>query len=725
MNKFLIFVFLLISFLSLATEEQKKALLKKAKSAITEQEIINTSIELTAFYESYDYLKWQASVLELKEKYKKTENKKQKFRITISLAKNAIAAGKQVEFQQYFKTLISEKKYVDNITLIDFNHLQIKSLILAGNYEQAKKLANQNLFIAQQTRKNRFVSESYATLAEIYSLQNNMDSAYVCGSYSISFAKRSDSKQRLFQSLHEQAVIFAYFENYEAAVNKELQVLQMAESDDNLYYQVVAFQSIALYSLEIKNLEVALIYLMRAKDLNLKLKDQRISGTNTLIEAGIYVNRKQFVEATNTINKAEKVYKTNKDYKNLGNIQLTKGIIALKLNSFQNSLTAFELASTYFTRSGNLLNQNLVNQFLGEVYLLKNELISSEKYLKIALVENEKRGLKSVKIQTIYKLLSQLYFKKNDLQKAVKYQFLYIDCLEKSTILNSAAIVARMTEGNLREERERLIEFQKESIERKKKEEEIKSLQLSRQLFISGIISGLIIVAFIFYILRLRQEKLKQKQREMELSQSLLRTQMNPHFIFNAMSVIQSYIYANDPDKSSQFLVNFSRLIRLILENSPKEFIPIELEVEILEKYLQAQKMRFDNRFSYSIEVDDNLLNVSAMVPPMITQPFVENAIEHGQLHTIKGGHITISISEKDTMIQIQITDNGVGRKGAQKTKKIKSHKSMAINITKERIEIINFKYKKQGSILIEDFNKEKQTGTIVAILLPLYIDKL
>jgi hypothetical protein len=142
--------------LSLATEEQKKALLKKAKSAITEQEIINTSIELTAFYESYDYLKWQASVLELKEKYKKTENKKQKFRITISLAKNAIEAGKQVEFQQYFKTLISEKKYVDNITLIDFNHLQIKSLILAGNYEQAKKLANQNLFIAQQTRKNSF-----------------------------------------------------------------------------------------------------------------------------------------------------------------------------------------------------------------------------------------------------------------------------------------------------------------------------------------------------------------------------------------------------------------------------------------------------------------------------------------------------------------------------------------------------------------------------------------
>lgn len=724
MNKFLLLVFLLLSFLSLATEEQKKALLKKVNSAFTEQEKINARIELTAFYESYDYLKWQKGVKQLKESYKTTKNQKLKDKIAISLAKNAIAAGKQEEFKKYFKILNFENQQVDRATLTDFNFLKIRSYLLETNYEEAKKLAIQNLVIARQTRKNRFISESYSTLAGIYSLQNNKDSAYICASYSSSFAKRSDTKQKLFQSLHEQAVIFAYFENYEAAVNKELQVLQMAESDNNLFYQVLAFQGIALYSLEIKNLEGATIYLTRAKDLNLKLKDQRISGIITLVEAGIYVNKGQFKEALEAVNQIETFYKINKDYNNLGNCELLKGIVTLKINNFQKSLKSFELASKYFIRSGNLVNLNLVNQFKGEVYLLKNELTSAENYLKITLEENEKRGLKSVKIQSTYKLLSQLYFKKNQLQKAIKYQFLYLDFLEKSTILNSAATVARMTEGNLREERERLIEFQKESIEKQKKEEEIESLQLSRQLFIAGIFIGLIIVGFIFYILRLRQEKLKQKQREMELSQSLLRTQMNPHFIFNAMSVIQSYIYSNDPDKSSQFLVNFSRLIRLILENSPKEFIPIELEIEILEKYLQAQKMRFENRFTYTIEVDENLLNEGAMVPPMITQPFVENAIEHGQLHTIKGGHITITICEKDAMIQIEITDNGVGRKGAQKTKKIKAHKSMAINITKERIEIINFKYKKQGSIFIEDFNKEKQTGTKVTILLPLHIDK-
>ena len=724
MNKFLLFIFLIFSFFSSATEEHRKALIKNVNIAVSDQERINAKIELTEFYESYDFLKWQNGVEELKENYRTLKNRKLKNRIAISLAKSAYNAGNQDEFYSYFKAIDIKNQSFDRISQTEYNFLKIKSYLIETNYQAAKNLAIQNLIITRQSRKNRFVSESYATLAEIYALQNNKDSAYICASYCTSFGKRSDTKQSLFKALHLQATIFANFENFEAAVNKELQVLQLAEADNNLYYQVLAFQGVALYSLEIKNIAESSIYLTRAKDLNLKLKDRRKSAINTLIEAGILVNKGQFQEALVIVKSIQPYFKKINNYDNLGNCELLKGIVELKLKNIQKSLKAFESATLFYNQSGNLYNLAMVNQFVGEAYLTKKDLKNAEKFLKFALEDNEKRSLKTVKIQSTFKLLSQLYFQKNQLQLAVKYQFLYLDFLEKSTVLSSAATVARMTEGNLREERERLIEFQKDSIEKQKKEKEIESLQLSRQLFISGIIIGLIIVGFIFYILRLRQEKLKQKQREMELSQSLLRTQMNPHFIFNAMSVIQSYIYSNDPDKSSQFLVNFSRLIRLILENSPKEFIPIELEIEILEKYLQAQKMRFENRFSYTIEVDENLLNEGAMVPPMITQPFVENAIEHGQLHTIKGGHITITICEKDAMIQIQITDNGVGRKGAQKTKKIKSHKSMAINITKERIEIINFKYKKQGSIQMEDLDKTKQSGTVVTILLPLQIDK-
>jgi len=723
MRQILILIFFFVSFVGFSITKEEQELIKKSNTAVSETAKVLILIDLTSFYETYDFVKWQVGVRKLENYYSKLKNSDLKNRVAIALAKYAINNGNISGFKRYFVNLKLGNKALDGSQLSDLNFLKIQLFLLEANYEEAKKLAIQNLVSARKSRKNKFVSQSYATLATIYALQNNQDSAYISASYSTSFAKRSDSKQQLFKALHNQASIFAGFEKYEAAVNKELQVLQLAEEDKNLYFQTIAHKEIALFSMKIKNLEEAKNYLQRAKDLNFKLKDLRINAICTLIEAGVLVNKGQFKEALNAVSMIEKYFKSTKDENNLGNCQLVRGIIELQMKQYHLSLSTFGLAAYYFERSGDFVSLTSVNQFIGEAYLKINNFSYAEKYLLTTLAENGKHGLKSIKNQRTYKLLSQLYFKKNELKKAIRYQFLQLEFLEQNTILNSAAAVARMTEGNLREERERLIEFQKDAIDKQDKEEAIKSLQQSRQLFIAGIVIGLMIIGFVFYVLRLRQEKLKQKQREMELSQSLLRTQMNPHFIFNAMSVIQSYIYSNDPDKSSQFLVNFSRLIRLILENSPKEFILIEVETEILEKYLQAQKMRFENRFTYSLEVDENLANAGAMVPPMITQPFVENAIEHGQLHNIENGHIIIRISQLGEMIQIVISDNGVGRKGAQKTKKIKGHNSMAINITKERIEIINFKYKKQGSILMEDLDKDKQTGTIVTILLPLKID--
>jgi sensor histidine kinase YesM len=198
---------------------------------------------------------------------------------------------------------------------------------------------------------------------------------------------------------------------------------------------------------------------------------------------------------------------------------------------------------------------------------------------------------------------------------------------------------------------------------------------------------------------------------------------MNPHFIFNAMSVIQSYIYDNDTKNSTKFLVNFSRLIRLILENSPKEFIPITTEMEILQKYLETQKLRFEDRFEFDIEMDENMMLDHAMIPPMITQPFIENAIEHGQLHTVEGGFIKIIFKREKDMLHIEIMDNGIGRSNSEKNKKRKDHTSMALNITKERINNLNMKYKTDGYLIIDDYNKELQTGTKILISLPYQVD--
>ena len=160
-----------------------------------------------------------------------------------------------------------------------------------------------------------------------------------------------------------------------------------------------------------------------------------------------------------------------------------------------------------------------------------------------------------------------------------------------------------------------------------------------------------------------------------------------------------------------------------ILENSSKEFIPITTEVEILEKYLEMQKLRFQDRFEYEIDVDFQLYDEHANIPPMITQPFIENAIEHGQLHTIEGDSISVHFSKEDGMLCISITDNGIGRKKSRALKKSSAHNSMAMDITGQRITHLNRKYKSDGKLEIEDFNKELQSGTKVLISLPYTTD--
>jgi LytS/YehU family sensor histidine kinase len=222
---------------------------------------------------------------------------------------------------------------------------------------------------------------------------------------------------------------------------------------------------------------------------------------------------------------------------------------------------------------------------------------------------------------------------------------------------------------------------------------------------------------------RYKQTVSKQRQKEAEMSQTLLRSQMNPHFIFNAMSVIQSYIFENDVENSSKFLVNFSRLMRLILENSHKELIPLETEIEILQKYLETQKMRFGDRFDFQLQFPDELIFDKAMIPPMITQPFIENAIEHGQLHIVENGHINILFRKENNMLLVELEDNGIGRKNAEVNDKRFKHKSMAMAITRDRIENINFKYKSDGKFEIDDLDKISQTGTKVLISLPYRTD--
>jgi hypothetical protein len=290
-----------------------------------------------------------------------------------------------------------------------------------------------------------------------------------------------------------------------------------------------------------------------------------------------------------------------------------------------------------------------------------------------------------------YKFLAQVFAEQNQFQKAFKNLNIFQKYIEDNSYLSGSKAINELTQMYSRELREYRIKEQERVIKDQQKEKELLALKGEKQMSTIVLIIIILISTIVIVLFYLRQAKINQNTKEIEMSQTLLRTQMNPHFIFNAMSVIQSSLYENNPSKSSKFLVSFSRLIRLILENSPKEFITLETEIEILEKYLKTQKLRFENRFDYQINVPEDLIFKKVLIPPMITQPFVENSIEHGQLNIIENGNISIDFSEKDNMLFIEIIDNGVGRaESGKKKNSMNEHKSMALDITNRRVEIIN-----------------------------------
>jgi sensor histidine kinase YesM len=200
-----------------------------------------------------------------------------------------------------------------------------------------------------------------------------------------------------------------------------------------------------------------------------------------------------------------------------------------------------------------------------------------------------------------------------------------------------------------------------------------------------------------------------------------LRAQMNPHFMFNSLNSINNFILKNDPDNASGYLTKFSRLMRLILDNSRNEWVLLENELKALELYIELEALRFDNAFDYRIEVTEDVNPEAVLVPPMIIQPYVENAIWHGLLHRKEsGGKLDIHIWKNGGMLNIEIEDNGIGREEAKKrkSKTATKQKSHGMEITSQRLEIVNKLYGVHASVAIKDVvnGMGESEGTVVLL---------
>jgi len=226
-------------------------------------------------------------------------------------------------------------------------------------------------------------------------------------------------------------------------------------------------------------------------------------------------------------------------------------------------------------------------------------------------------------------------------------------------------------------------------------------------------------------VLKRKNEKLKIIRRQAEfqkqateLEMQALRSQMNPHFIFNCLSSINSFILKSKTDEASKYLTKFSRLIRMVLNNSKQSFISLEDELETLRLYLDMEKLRFKNSFDYAFNLSKNIEAENVFVPPLLLQPFAENAIWHGLMHKQGKGFLGFDFCIEDKYLTCVITDNGIGREQAEilKSKSSEKQKSMGLKITTERLSLLNNNSEKQAFLTIEDMRDENGnvSGTAV-----------
>ena len=352
-------------------------------------------------------------------------------------------------------------------------------------------------------------------------------------------------------------------------------------------------------------------------------------------------------------------------------------------------------------------------------------LIAENNYYLGKNTEAKKQSLKALdlcrelnfttQIPAVSLTLEKIYLKEKNYKEALKSFELYVKISDS---------LRNDKNRKLASDKELDYEFEKKENENKllSQQNQIQSLRINQNKNFILTLGAVLILVFIIGYLFLRQTKFKADQQSSQLEQKLLRSQMNPHFIFNSLQAIQNYILKHDEKEAVRYLSSFASVTRNVLENSRMDVIPLKKEISLLENYLQLQKLRFKNRFDYEIKVDEIIDTEHTSVPPMLAQPFIENAVEHG-FHDIEGqGKITISYTVKNNELVMEIIDNGTGMKDGYSQNK--QHQSLALEITKERVSLMNKKTKRKVVFLLAEAfpDQLERKGLKVSFTLPLTI---
>lgn len=359
------------------------------------------------------------------------------------------------------------------------------------------------------------------------------------------------------------------------------------------------------------------------------------------------------------------------------------------------------------------------NYKIGNAYFLQKEYKEAIPYLEKSIEEADKKEDLIVK-KDATKKLTDVYVESGNFSEAKLMFDEYVKTVDQLYIKKEQEIsqAARFNKS-IAEKQNRITTLETDRKLTLSQVELSEEKNKSQQLIIYSLIGGLFLLAVTAYLMfkYIKQQKLANNL----LALKSLRSQMNPHFIFNALNSVNSFIATNDERTANKYLSDFSKLMRAVLENSEEDFIPLQKEIELIELYTKLEHFRFKDKFEYTINIDKTIDIEAYQIPPMLLQPYIENAVWHGLRYKNDMGLLEISITKKQKgVIAITIADNGIGRKKSKslKTQNQQKHNSKGLGNIKKRVSILNQMYKDKVDVYIDDNTTEGDVGTKVVVTL-------
>ncbi len=594
--------------------------------------------------------------------------------------------------------------------------LRLSDRYLRVSIDTSLMYANEVLNYSRKTGNERGVARALLVLGNTYDEMGNPLKALESYKNSLEIFKNINDTAAMGYVYINLGIVYHNLGQYKNAISQYENAIEISKSRNDNYGLCLAINNIGSIYEDWKKYEPALEYYKMTLNLAKELNDSSNIGISLQNIGVVHLKKGEYKKALDFLNKSLIISQKIGDNKGIYNTLINEGNIFIALNqpgkAIENYLKALETAK----QIGNEAKLAEAYLALGKAYTSMDNLPEAGKYLKEAgkIINNiEEADLK----KNVYKELSEYYTKAKDFEKALDNFRKYTAM--KDTIYN-------------RESRREITEMEtKYELDKKEKEIEIKNLKIEKQqtrfYFIVASILVLILLAWLLfnrYKLRQKHFQAELERKNIEIEQRLLRTQMNPHFIFNSLNSINSFITDNNTGDAQLFLSKFARLMRYILNNSRETMIPLEDEINTLQLYMELEQLRFDNKFDFDINIAEDIDTEYTFIPPMLLQPFIENSIIHGIGEKEGKGKIKVDIRKQDGVMLCTVEDDGIGRERSMQRKQgkeKKKHKSLGMQVTKERLDILNEKY--GNNISFTFFDKKagngESTGTKVEIRIP------